>query len=61
MQGFGETFSTSFYNTATSGFGSGFVSHPGRPQSAYQRAGSVAERRNQAFTDFGDDEDDMEV
>lgn len=38
MQGFGETFTTSFYNTATSGFGGGFASHPGRPQSAIQRS-----------------------
>ena len=57
MQGFGETFSTSFYNTSTSGFGGGFVSHPGRPQSAYQRAGTVTEKRNTALTDFGSDDE----
>ena len=61
VQGFGSTFASGFYQTASAGFGAASLDGPGRPQSAFTHThGSELGRRDLAsalMTEGGDDPD----
>jgi len=58
VQGFGSTFASGFYQTATSGFGASGMGGSQRPQSSLMDKMSIDGASNPNLTEAGDDDEE---